>query len=85
MRGRQNIPSDSLFLYNIYLEDRVRKDHPLRRIKELIDFDFIYIRINMVKLLMYRYHLMLYSSSCFFFSSTMSAQRGNSWKPYPKG
>lgn len=46
MMGRQNIPSDSLFLYNICLEDRVRKDHPLRRIKGLIDFDFIYNEVK---------------------------------------
>ncbi len=46
MMGRQNIPSDSLFLYNICLEDRIRKDHPLRRIKELIDFDFIYSEVK---------------------------------------
>ncbi len=46
MMGRQNIPSDSLFLYNICLEDRIRKDHPLRRIKGLIDFDFIYSEVK---------------------------------------
>jgi transposase len=35
-----------MFLYNIYLETRVRKGHPLRRIRELIDFDFIYKEVE---------------------------------------
>jgi len=46
MMGKQNMLPDNLFLYNICLEDRVRKDHPLRRIKELIDFDFIYKEVK---------------------------------------
>ncbi|MEI9479929.1 MAG: IS1182 family transposase, partial [Deltaproteobacteria bacterium] len=28
------------------LETRVRKDHPLRKIKELVDFDFIYKEVE---------------------------------------
>lgn len=31
-----------LFYHGFSLENRVRSDHPLRRIKEIIDFDFIY-------------------------------------------
>jgi transposase len=31
-----------LFYYGFYLEKRVRPYHPLRKIAELIDFDFIY-------------------------------------------
>lgn len=42
MMGRHEPPKDSLFIYNLHLEDRVRSDHPLRRIAACIDFDFIY-------------------------------------------
>jgi len=30
-----------LFAYNINLEERVRKNHPLRKVKELVDFTFV--------------------------------------------
>jgi transposase len=46
MMGYKDPPQDNMFLYNIYLENRVRKDHPLRKIKELIDFDFIYKEVK---------------------------------------
>jgi len=46
MMGRHESPKDSLFLYNIYLEERVRKDHPLRKIQEMIDFSFIYKEVK---------------------------------------
>ena len=46
MMGYQDPPQENMFLYNIYLENRVRKDHILRRIKELIDFDFIYKEVE---------------------------------------
>jgi len=42
MMGYDPPPNDPLFSYNVQLETRVRKDHPLRKIKELVDFDFIY-------------------------------------------
>ena len=42
MMGYQPPPQDSLFHYHVYLEDRVRIDHPLRKVREIIDFDFIY-------------------------------------------
>ena len=42
MMGYQDPPQENLFQYHVYLEERVRKDHPLRKIKERIDFDFIY-------------------------------------------
>jgi transposase len=42
MMGYQNPPQESLFQYHVYLEDRVRRDHPLRKMRERIDFDFIY-------------------------------------------
>lgn len=46
MMGYQPPSQENIFMYNIYLENRVRKDHPLRRIKELIDFDFIYKEVE---------------------------------------
>ncbi len=42
MMGRGENDQNKLFHYSVDLEDRVRADHPLRRIKELVDFDFIY-------------------------------------------
>lgn len=42
MMGYRPPPDDPLFSYNVQLETRVRKDHPLRLIKQCIDFDFIY-------------------------------------------
>lgn len=46
MMGYQGPPQENMFLYHIYLENRVRKDHPLRRIKELIDLDFLYDEVK---------------------------------------
>lgn len=46
MMGYQPPSQENMFTYNIYLENRVRKDHPLRRIKELVDFDFIYKEVE---------------------------------------
>jgi len=46
MMGYNPPPNDPLFSYHIQLETRVRKDHPLRKIKELIDFDFIYKEVE---------------------------------------
>jgi transposase len=46
MMGYQDPSQENMFLYNIYLENRVRKDHPLRRIRELVDFDFIYKEVE---------------------------------------
>jgi len=42
MMGHQSPSQDPLFSVNVQLETRVRSDHPLRRVKDLIDFDFIY-------------------------------------------
>jgi transposase len=41
MMGRQKGKQGSLF-YNFCLEDRVRSDHPLRKVAGIVDFDFIY-------------------------------------------
>ena len=35
-----------LFYYGFHLEERVRQDHPLRKIAGLIDFDFIYAEVK---------------------------------------
>ena len=35
-----------LFYYGFHLEQRIRPDHPLRKIAELIDFDFIYDEVK---------------------------------------
>jgi transposase len=42
MMGYQEPPQENLFHYKIYLENRIRKNHPLRKMTELIDFDFVY-------------------------------------------
>jgi hypothetical protein len=44
--GYDQPPNDYLFSYHVQLETRVRKDHPLRKMKELIDFDFIYSEVK---------------------------------------
>ena len=43
---RDKTESEDLFSYSINLEKRVRSDHPLRKIKEKIDFDFIYSEVS---------------------------------------
>ena len=44
MMGVQQ-PQNSLF-YNLNLDKRIRVDHPLRKINQLIDFDFIYDEVK---------------------------------------
>jgi transposase len=34
-------PQETLFSYHVNLEQRIRRDHPLRRVAELIDFTFV--------------------------------------------
>ena len=46
MMGHQPPSQENIFMYSIHLENRVRKDHILRSIKELIDFDFIYKEVE---------------------------------------
>jgi transposase len=41
MMGEQKADQPKLFYYDINLEERVRPDHPLRKIKALVDFDFV--------------------------------------------
>jgi transposase len=40
MMGQQNT-HPVLFNYNVNLEKRIRKDHPLRKVKEAVDFSFV--------------------------------------------
>ena len=46
MMGMQQQPQSNLFYIGIDIETRVRKDHPLRRVNELIDFDFAYAEVK---------------------------------------
>ena len=46
MMGHDEPPQEQLFMYGINLENRVRKDHFLRRVKQSIDFDFIYKEVE---------------------------------------
>src|SRR3989304_4298563 len=42
----QDPPQRKLFYMGINLDKRIRKNHPLRKIRELIDFDFIYKEVE---------------------------------------
>jgi len=46
MMGHHLPSQENIFMYNIHFENRVRKDHILHSIKELIDFDFIYKEVE---------------------------------------
>jgi transposase len=46
MMGYQSPPQKKAFYVGIDLDQRVRRSHPLRKIKELIDFDFIYEEVK---------------------------------------
>ena len=46
MMSFQDPPQRKLFYIGINLDKRIRKNHPLRKIKELIDFDFIYKEVK---------------------------------------
>ncbi len=46
MMGCEPPGQDSIFSYNVALENRVRADHPLRRIKKTVDFSFIYDEVK---------------------------------------
>ena len=46
MMGMQAPPQNSLFYIGINIDKRVRANHPLRRIRELIDFDFAYEEVK---------------------------------------
>ena len=42
MMGRDEPPQGSLFYTGINLEKRVRREHVLRRVARLVDFEFVY-------------------------------------------
>jgi len=46
MMGVQPTPQSSLFYVGFNIDQRVRKDHPLRKINELVDFDFVYKEVK---------------------------------------
>jgi transposase len=46
MMGYQELPQGSLFYTNINLEKRIRINHPLRKIDQFIDFDFVYKEVE---------------------------------------
>lgn len=46
MMGVQQSPQNNLFYYGINLDKRVRANHPLRKVNQLIDFDFIYDEVK---------------------------------------
>ena len=46
MMGFQNNDQDKIFISGFRLDDRVRKDHILRKISQKIDFDFIYDEVK---------------------------------------
>lgn len=46
MMGVQQPPQDNLFHYGINLDKRIRANHPLRKVSQLIDFDFIYDEVK---------------------------------------
>lgn len=46
MMGKQGQPQNNLFHYGVNLDQRVRSNHPLRKVNELIDFDFAYAEVQ---------------------------------------
>jgi transposase len=46
MMGRQGDYQNKLFVTGFNLDKRIREDHPLRKIREKIDFDFIYEKVK---------------------------------------
>ena len=46
MMGKQPPPQSKLFYTGINLNRRIRQNHPLRKIREQIDFDFIYDEVE---------------------------------------
>jgi transposase len=46
MMGVQQPPQSSLFYVGLNMEKRIRSNHPLRKVNELIDFDFAYNEVK---------------------------------------
>ena len=49
MMGMQEPPQSSLFYVGINIDKRIRANHPLRRIREHIDFDFSYDEVTALR------------------------------------
>src|SRR3974390_3053062 len=46
MMGFQDQPQSTMFDYSVNLDKRVRSNHPLRKVNELIDFTFVYDEVK---------------------------------------
>jgi transposase len=46
MMGVQEQPQSSLFHFDVNLDKRIRSNHPLRKVNELIDFHFVYDEVK---------------------------------------
>lgn len=46
MMGKQEQPQNNLFHYGVNLAQRIRSNHPLRKVDELIDFNFAYTEVR---------------------------------------
>lgn len=46
MMGVQEQPQSSLFHFGVNLDKRVRSNHPLRKVNELVDFHFVYDEVK---------------------------------------
>jgi transposase len=46
MMGVQEQPQSNLFHYGLNLDKRIRSNHPLRKVNEIIDFDFAYAEVK---------------------------------------
>jgi transposase len=46
MMGHKKESQKKLFYYSTSLDKRIRKDHPLRKISQMIDFDFVYDEVK---------------------------------------
>jgi transposase len=46
MMGVQPPPQSNLFYIGFNIDQRVRKDHPLRRVSEFVDFNFVYKEVE---------------------------------------
>ena len=46
MMSYEDPPQSKLFYMGINIDKRIRKNHPLRKIRELVDFEFIYNEVR---------------------------------------
>jgi transposase len=46
MMGHQPPPQDNLFSYGVSLDQRVRANHPLRKVEEVLDLEFTYNKVK---------------------------------------